>query len=148
MTEPEQQWSPRYGDAPGRMIRLWGHQHATYDVAVTKGERRRGVSDVASHTFKRDDGRYETAAQQFNNGLFGKYLPEHGTVHDTFEDGERLRFDRGWLVFEEVLFSQSLDQPYVPPWGVRQPGEERYDGWDDDARADGAAANMVYGTGR
>lgn len=147
-TEPAPQWSPGYGHiTPGRMIRLWGREHAPFDVARTKGAPR-GNGEATSHVQNTDDGRYMVWAHRRDNRHNEEPMPFlHGDVFDTVEAADRARFDAGWLVFEETVRVGTAG-PYVLPWGKRAPGDAADDGFDDPARADGAAADMVYGTGR
>ena len=145
-TVPPYQWSPGYGNlTPGRSIRLWGRDHAPYDVAATKGIARAGDADVTSYTQARTDGRYEIVAHHRDDILNDQPMGIlHGDVFDTQAEANEARFAAGWLVFEEVLKVGKVG-PYVPPWGLRSEPDDG-DAWaDDPRRADGAAADMVYG---
>lgn len=131
----------------GAAVRLWGRDHATYDIACTKGAHRRppvrhGVPDVISQTIARD-GRFEVEAHEFHNGLIGDPAPGHGDVFDTAEEADRARYDAGWLVFEEIV-KQYAAAPH------RRPRDHVPDDGGDvsEYAAEAAARNMVYGTGR
>lgn len=151
ITEPPYQWTPGYGTiTPGRSVRLWGREHAPYELARTKGPRR-GTAEVSCHVETVDGGHhYRIYAHRKDNRHNEEPMPTlHGHAFHTPEAAYRALFDAGWIVFEETLMVGTTG-PYVPPWGKRAPGDAADDGWDDPARADGAAADMVYreGAGR
>lgn len=146
ITVPDQQWSPGYGYVtPGRMIRLWTRDHAPFDVAASKGPRR-STGIASTHVFYADGGKYAIHAHALDaTGVpTGPMLTLHGDQFDSMADAHRALFDAGWIAYEETV-RVGTGGDYVPPWGARDPDAADDVSDVDGRRADGAAADMVYG---